>query len=421
MASPNTESGNLLLYRYDNGTFTQEGERIDSPVSTLTACPVSNTVYLNYVRGADQKITFKSKTVIPPKAEVDRSALEAALSLAAACKEAQYSAESLAALQKEVDAYTPYLTGDVTQAQIDAGTTAVLTAIYKLAPYFDLTVTALNGTCAATVGDQTGGCGGYKPLKGADVTLVALPYDGYTFVGWYDKINHRYMSRNTTYHFTATTNAQLQAVCVKTGSSTLTFATESGWISATVTRTTAEWAATNSLADLLPEVPYRYGYTATGWDCDERTVLEKLRSGQNVTLLPTYTADDTSLPTPSPAKDGVPTLDLYYKLDEKNNVGSFVMAAGWPDYLDIQSVGVAFYYKDAADFDPTDFTLLLNNKMLASNFNTDSLEETYVVNIKKLSNRYNWAARGYVNYYDQNGKLQTVYSNQINLIAREQV
>ena len=421
VASPNTESGNLLLYRYDNGTFTQEGERIDSPVSTLTACPVSNTVYLSYVRGADQKITFKSKTVSPPKAEVDCSALEAALSLAAACKEAQYSAESLAALQKEVDTYTPYLTGDVTQAQIDAGTTAVLTAIYKLAPYFDLTVTALNGTCAATVGNQTGGCGGYKPLKGTDVTLVALPYDGYTFVGWYDKINHRYMSRNTTYHFTATTNAQLQAVCVKTGSSTLTFATESGWISATVTRTTAEWAATDSLADLLPEVPYRYGYTATGWDCDERTVLEKLRSGQNVTLLPTYTADDTSLPTPSPAKDGVPVLDLYYKLDEKNNVGSFVMAAGWPDYLDIQSVGVAFYYKDAADFDPTDFTLLLNNKMLASNFNTDSLEETYVVNIKKLSNRYNWAARGYVNYYDQNRKLQTVYSNQINLIAREQV
>ena len=44
-----------------------------------------------------------------------------------------------------MDTYTPYLTGDVTQAQIDAGTTAVLTAIYKLAPYFDLTVTALNG------------------------------------------------------------------------------------------------------------------------------------------------------------------------------------------------------------------------------------------------------------------------------------
>ena len=123
-------------------------------------------MYLSYVRGADQKITFKSKTVVPPKAEVDRSALEAALSLVAACKAAQYSAESLAALQKEVDAYTPYLTGDVTQAQIDAGTTAVLTAIYNLAPYFDLTVTALNGTCAATVGNQTGGCGGYKPLKG---------------------------------------------------------------------------------------------------------------------------------------------------------------------------------------------------------------------------------------------------------------
>ena len=80
----------------------------------------------------------------------------------------------------------------MTQAKIDVGTTAVLTAIYKLAPYFDLTVTALNGTCAATVGDQTGGCGGYKPLKGADVTLVALPYDGYTFVGWYDKLDQRH-------------------------------------------------------------------------------------------------------------------------------------------------------------------------------------------------------------------------------------
>lgn len=419
-ASPNTESGNLLLFRYDGGTFTQEGERIDSPVSTLTACPVGNTVYLSYVRGADQKITFKSKTVTPPKAQVDRSALEAALTLAAACKEAQYSAESLAALQKEADAYTPYLTDDVTQAQIDAGTAAVLTAVYNLAPYFDLTVTALNGTCTATVGDKAGGCGGYKPLKGTVVTLVVLPYDGYTFVGWYDKINHRYMSRNTTYRFTATTNAQLQAVCVKTGSATLTFATESGWIAATVTRTAAEWAATDSLAALLPEVPYRYGYTATGWDCDESTVLEALRSGQSVTLLPTYTANDAALPTPSPAKDGVPVLELYYKLDEANSVGSFVMAAGWPENLDIQSVGVAFYYKDAADFDPTGFTLLLNNKMLASNFNTDSLEEIYVVNIKKLSNRCNWAARGYVNYYDQNGKLQTVYSNQINLIARKQ-
>ena len=58
----------------------------------------------------------------------------------------------------------------------------MLTAIYNLAPYFDLFITALNGTLHRTVGDQTGGCGGYKPLKGADVTLVALPYDGYTFV-----------------------------------------------------------------------------------------------------------------------------------------------------------------------------------------------------------------------------------------------
>lgn len=420
-ASPNTESGNLLLYRYQDGDFAAEGERIDSPVSTLTACPIGNTVYLSYVRGADQKITVKSKTVTPPQPAVDRSALEAALALAATCTKAQYAAEGLNALTQTVNTYTPYLTAPVTQEEIDAATTAVLSAIYNLAPYFDLIVSAQNGTCTATVGDTTGGCGGYQPLKGTPVTLVAQPYDGYTFVGWYDKINHRYKSRNTTYRFDATTNLRLQAVCVKTGSATLTFATESDWICATVSRTTAEWANTTDLQALLPEVPYRYGYTADGWVYTESQVLEQLRNGQNVTLLPAYTPNDTTRPTPTPSKNGIPALDLYYKLDEKNSVGSFVMAAGWPENLDIASVGVAFYYKEAAAFDPTGFTLLLNNKMLASNFQTDSLEEIYIVNIKKLSDRCNWAARGYVNYYDAHGKLQTVYSNQINLIARQEV
>ena len=54
--------------------------------------------------------------------------------------------------------------------------------------------------------------------------------------------------------------------------------------------------------------------------------------------------------------------------------------------------------------------------MLVSRFNTDTLEDIYIVNINKMSSKYNWAARGYVTYYDETGKLVTAYSNQINII-----
>ena len=41
--------------------------------------------------------------------------------------------------------------------------------------------------------------------------------------------------------------------------------------------------------------------------------------------------------------------------------------------------------------------------------------------MNKMTSKYNWAARGYVSYYDANGNLKTVYSNQVNIVNREQV
>lgn len=36
-----------------------------------------------------------------------------------------------------------------------------------------------------------------------------------------------------------------------------------------------------------------------------------------------------------------------------------------------------------------------------------------------MTSVYNWAARGFVTYYDTNGNLATEYSNQINIIDRQ--
>ena len=65
------------------------------------------------------------------------------------------------------------------------------------------------------------------------------------------------------------------------------------------------------------------------------------------------------------------------------------------------------------------FTLLLNNKMMIGRFNTEQLEDIYIINMHKMTSTYNWAARGFVTYYDSNGNLVTEYSNQINIIDRQ--
>lgn len=370
--------------------------------------------------GRESSVSPAFKVLIDMK-EPDVDALAAAIEKFNEIDPADYSETSYNNLKNVVDDNKSLLDTVQSQEEVDQAVIEILEAIYDLEPYLNFTVSAENGSYEVTCDGSTSSDNKYSLLFGTEITLSAAADDGYEFVGWYDVINNRYFSKESTYTFKITSNINLKAVFAKKQSATLTFATYSNWVQSTVTKTVDEWNGITSIDDILPEVPYRYGYSNGRWVYDNNEVLTKLRAGESVILIPEYDEDDTSLPTPREPEDGVPALDLYYKLDADSNVGSFVMAAGIPDDCQIESVGVAFYYKKANEFDPTKFELLNNNKMLVSRFNTDEIEDIYIVNINKFTSTYNWAARGFVTYYDAEGNLKTAYSNQVNIVNREQV
>ena len=350
----------------------------------------------------------------------DSSALQAALYFANKLDEKDYSEETFTPFKELIDECNAYNYDNLylTQEDIDEITTNILVSMYELKAYFKVNISSSNGSF--TVNDEKSSSS-YKQslLYGTTVTLNAVPNKGYNFVGWYDTVNNIYMSKNPEYTFKVSTNTDLKAVFIAEGSATLTFVNYSNWVAGTFTKSTAEWAEDTSINDLLPEVPFRFGYSNGRWVYDEQEVLSKLRAGEDVVIGAEYDEDDASFPTPPVAKDK-PVLELYYKYNEENTLGTFMMAAGFPENIKIESVGIAFYYKKADLFDPRDnFTLLLNNKMMIGRFNTEQLEDIYIINMHNMTSTYNWAARGFVTYYDSNGNLVTEYSNQINIIDRQ--
>lgn len=368
-------------------------------------------------------ITFKAGATLQYENQKgDSSALQAALYFANQLDENDYSEEtfnSFAELVEECNAYD-YDNLYLTQENIDEITTNIIVSMYDLKPYFNIKISSQNGMF--TINDEEAKNSFKKSLLyGTTVTLNATPNEGYSFVGWYDTVNNIYMSKNEQYTFKVSTNIKLKAVFASAQSATLSFVNYSNWVAGTFTKSTEEWLNTTTINDLLPEVPFRFGYNNGRWVYNEQEILSKLQNGEDVSITAEYDEDDTSLPTPPTATDK-PALDLYYKYNEANTLGTFLMAAGFPEDIEIESVGIAFYYKKADTFDPTDnFTLLLNNKMLIGRFNTEQLEDIYIVNMNKMSSTYNWAARGFVTYYDANGDLATVYSNQINIIDKKEV
>ncbi len=350
----------------------------------------------------------------------DSSALQAALYFANKLDEKDYSEETFTPFKELIDECNAYNYDNLylTQEDIDEITTNILVSMYELKAYFKVNISSSNGSF--TVNDEKSRSS-YKQslLYGTTVTLNAVPNEGYNFVGWYDTVNNIYMSKNPEYTFKVSTNTDLKAVFIAEGSATLTFVNHSNWVAGTFTKSTAEWAEVTSINDLLPEVPFRFGYSNGRWVYDEQEVLSKLQAGEDVVIGAEYDEDDESLPTPPVVKDK-PVLELYYKYNEENTLGTFMMAAGFPENIKIESVGIAFYYKKADLFDPRDnFTLLLNNKMMIGRFNTEQLEDIYIINMHNMTSTYNWAARGFVTYYDSNGNLVTEYSNQINIIDKQ--
>lgn len=330
----------------------------------------------------------------------DSSALQAALSFANTLEEKDYSASTYEILKELLDECNYYNFDNLylTQSDIDSLTSDILTAVYNLKAYFKVDLSSPNGNMNIEYAEPDFSNDDNSPIElpylddeevsvdnavysllyGTRVTVYVTPKERYSFVGWYDTTNNRYLSRNSQYSFKLDSNVNLKAVIVPDGSATLTFSNYSNWIAGTVTKTTLEWAEITTINDLLPDVPYRYGYSNGRWVYDESDVIAKLQAGEDVTIGAEYDNDNTSLPTPRTATDK-PELDLYYSFDEDNSVGSFVMAAGFPENIQVESIGMAFYYRSASVFDPTDnFTLLLNNKMLVSRFNVEEPDDIYI-------------------------------------------
>ena len=347
--------------------------------------------------------------------EPDFDAYNAVAAQAEELSENDYSAESYAALMAVLDEYDGLNEEIATQDEIDAAVSAILTAFTELVPYVNVKVTAVNGT--ATINSQSASTA--RLLKGESVTLGVTANDGFEFIGWYDSDSKRLLSESARYTFMVSSNISVFAKFRRTGTVSLTFESASGQVEKTVEKTAEGWAKVTTIESLLPDVPFSYGKTNGRWDYDNAEVLAALAAGDNVVITPAY--DDAQADVPElPDAYETPAATLTYVLDAENNVASFLLAVTAPKGCFVEEIGTAYYYKKAADFNPTEYVLHINDKVITSKF-TQTEDGVYVTNINKFTSKYNWAARGYITYRDSNGNVKTVYSNQINIVDRQQV
>ena len=360
----------------------------------------------------------------------DTEALISAVNYAKSFDSSKYTEESYGALYQAAVKYYNLTENDelkYPQYAIDEKTSEILTKITELAPYLKLTVTTTTGGSALiNVNNQdipapTGLTVGF----GETVTLTATPNDNYVFTGWYETTINRYLSNDLTYTFKMSSNTDIKACFVKSTLSTLSFKNDTGQIVKTVSKTPTEWGFLHSIDALLPSVPYKYGYTNGTWSYNSQTVLGELQAGRDVDVIPTYDSLGVTLPEQPVSDDGVtPKITLSYELvqvSETKYTGSFIMAADIPNESRIVEIGTALYKQSASEFNPLEFDLNLDNKTLTSKYNGIEDSGIYITNMNGITARYNWAARGYITYYNDEGKLATVYSNQINVINRQAV
>lgn len=357
---------------------------------------------------------------IAAEEDADKTALQIAIERANSIEQALYTAESFAALQQSVENANAVMQAFATQQQADSAAAAVLTAISDLRAYLNLSVTAVNGSVSVFFGSESGAAGDYTAVFGNTVSLTAQAQEGYVFAGWYETVTKRIFSADSQYSFVITSNTSLQARFVPENSAQLIFKNDSGQIVKIIVKSTQEWADTESLATLLPAVPFKYGFSAGQWSYDEAQVLSSLGSGTDAVITPVYSQGESASPEIPQAQD-VPVITLAYSYNSTENRGSFVMAAGLPQDCRVESIGTAFYYSNAEGYDPCATVLDLNNRLVTSKF--DGVDDTgvYITNISSFSNYSAWAAVGYVTYYDSENVLRTAYSNQVNIVNCEKV
>lgn len=366
--------------------------------------------------GTGNDCLFEANLFFGPDTEV----LDYLLSIIDGYSPEDFSESTYNELMNRINSIPDDLT-NLSQKQVDSIVENILDGMNGLDPYLEFEVNAPNGSFTVQYDDESNVRNENSVLYGTSVKLTATPNEGYKFVGWYDTVNNLYFSKNSEYTFTVIANTYLKAVFVKNDSSTLTFTTYTNWVKSTVTKTLDEWKNMNSIAEFVPDVPYRYGYTNGRWVYDEADVLAKLQAGEDVSIIAEYDKKNVELPIPPTPVNNEPAAELHYDFDEETSTGSFLLAVGLPEDCRVESMGILFYYDDAQTFDPTNFTLFITNKMMASRFNVGELNGVCISNIRNMPSDYNWVARGYVSYYEDDGSLVTLYSNQIEVVDRQQI
>ena len=409
------------IYLYENGQLTQEGENVDVYADSVSLAQSNGTIYAGYSRNDSNgsALFVKKKAINMTQTPVDTAAFDSAVSVAKQHLTEDYSKETLGVLQALCDKYDGAFAEGSSQSEIDKATAEILEAVSALKAYFFARVSAENGTVTANVNSVSMSKGDFTVLYGDEVTVSADTGDDCGFVGWYDNNSSRYLSSDLVYSFIASSNIDLKAVFTKAGYATLTFTNHAGSVWQKNTMSTSAWSGISDIGALVPDVPYRYGYSNGRWNYDSVGVLTKLRSGENVTIAPIYDNDNKLIPS-SPKLNGADAaLELYYDYDKNNNVGSFIMTVSKREEITVESIGFALYH--SAEFIPSEFDLRLNNKMKASAFSTSEIYDYYILNVPKFNSNENWAVRGYITYKDSKGAVKTVYSNQVNVVNATRV
>ncbi len=399
---------------------------------TLSAPQAEKWVIVNDATGEiistanGETVTFtlaenvRAYCLIKGNTSADLSAYEAAVALAETYSAEDYSAESFSDLTDTLNYYSGLENASPTQIEADNAAFDILTAISGLVPYLYFDFSGEGGSVSAEVNGDGYNEGKYSLLFGTRITLSASPDGDNAFLGWYEENTKRIFSFDTSYTFVLTSNTKYKAIFKSGDEVTLTFKNFSGQLQQSITKTVSQWNEFDSLDSLLPPVPFRLGYTDGEWS-GVSEALSLLKAGEDTEIRPVYTQSEFTPPAFPETHGTKPAAELYYIYNSDESVASFIMALGVPEGCHIESAGIALYYKKAASFNPCEFTLTLNNRMTTSKFEPADENSLYTLDISKFSSKYNWAVRGYATYYDAQGNLKTVYSDQINIVDKESV
>lgn len=355
-----------------------------------------------------------------PTTPADKSALLAVIEIAEKIDANDYSAESIASLETVVSsAKTVSEKSKATQSDVDNATTELVTEIGKLVPYLALSVTSKsNAPITVTYEKVQSNEPSHTILYGTEVTLSAPMVTGCEFAGWFDTVSKRYLAYDKEYTFVISTNLSLEAKYEFVSNASIICKNASGQVVATITKAKSTWNTIDDISALLPAVPYSYGKTEGWWEYNNDDVLALLRQESNAEIIAAYNEGDVEDVAVENNSNYAPAGKLSFDYNSEHSKGSFIMNVNIPNGCRVNAIGVAFSYGNN-EFDPTNVVLNLNNKNVVSQFNTDELENTYIVNVATQGR--NWASVGFVTYFNQDGKLVTYYTNQVNVVNNEWV